>query len=254
MSALRFLLLGMGRRGTAGGGGADDFSTVFGSRLKGWWDVSDAGNRTVVGSDVTALADKSGTGNGLVVDTGTMAYDATGMAGNPKLAFAGGRFKTSTASMVGNSRSFGFFAVCTLATGAAANAALMSFLGSGETYSYAGTTSVIGIVKNSTNAEVEAYWDGALSIKSLSYDSIVRIAAVADGGTDLLTTYVNGVAATAASITGKGPLAALGTFYLGGDPQITPWTGDFGEGAFVVGAITSGEVASIDAALATKWS
>jgi hypothetical protein len=252
------------RSGAAGGGEVapdDTFLTIFGSDLVAWYDASDAASITEVAGAVSQWNDKSGNDDHLTQGTGAAnpTYSATGLGGSqPSLSFDGGDYLISTTDAVapGAVSDFACFVVGRLNAGANANGRFVSYVGTGETTDHSNAASAILLMRDGSNQAVGAYRNGALGVKAVTYDTTFNAASVWSGGNH--TAYVENVAGTPVA-DASGALAAAGTIIVGhgfnaGLPQpASSVTGHISEIAFVKIAPSAGQLTSVQAMLAAKW-
>jgi hypothetical protein len=245
------------RSGSAGGGGEsgpDTFATIFGSDLHAWYDASDAASITEAAGAVSQWNDKSGNAFHLAQGTGAKqpAYSATGLgSAQPAITFdgSGDELQTTTDAFTfpAATSEFAAFLVGRLLVGANGYAGGVVFNVGG---SDVGATAGILLTRANAAEAIGAYRNGDKGLKAITHNTTVRVASVWDDANHTL--YLSNVAGTTVA-DANGALATAGTLFVGGRGGGNYWAGPICEIAIVKRAPTAGELTSVDALLAAKW-
>jgi hypothetical protein len=210
--------------------------------LIGWWDAAVTASLTLSGSNVLAIADLSGAGTNLANSTGLSraTYNATGFNSRPSMMF-NGSFVNSTAFPMGTGNTLTVFAAAQIETFSGSFARLFHYASPGNTDDNSAQSWCIA--RSPGTPQVRLFRNGTQSISTtMSYSTPRRIiGTVSSSG--VITIYIDGVAATSATLGGN--WATGGNFALGTDGSDS-WGGAIAVSGVATGYSDATAVAALD--------
>lgn len=221
-----------------------------------WTDMSVSGNITLSGSNITAIADRSGTGTNLI-NSGTVPYEATGFNGSyPCIHINGATLAILYAPgllPMGTGNTLTVFYVGTCAEGStSAGGRVLSYSTGGNDFNSAAHWMVSNSASLTTNCYITRNNLSSGAAGLTTYPAPYRFIFTIDSS-GIVTAYVNGVAQTTATSTGN--WVSGGNFVIGRQAFLVQdyWAGKIAECGVATGFTSSTDVARLDTYLKNKW-
>jgi hypothetical protein len=242
-------LTGFGARRVAAGGGG--YTPPPGTGWIGLWDASVLAGLTLSGSNITAVADQSGTGNDMGPYSTAPTYNATGFnTSYPAMIFASSTGLKKSSFAFGTGNTLTVFFVGTMNSGTTAFGRAISYFAGGA--NDADNNASFLLSRDNTNNGVTLYRNGNQAIRAMTTGTPHRvIATISSSGVE--TIYVDGVATTGATLNAA--FGASGTLAIGlaAFGITSAWDGAISDVGIATVFTNSTDVASLDSYLQTKW-
>jgi hypothetical protein len=223
--------------------------------LIGWWDAKATSSLTLSGSNITAVADRSGAGNNLTTVTGSPTYSATGFnTTKPAIVFTSanhyGLEKTGFAIGTGNTLTVWY--VGTFSDGSTNVARMISYAANpaGGSYDWNNAGSFIVGLPGSLTTQIQ-FFRNSTGVAYTGTAGNHRVICTVNAGA--IVVYVDGVSVATGTITGN--WASGGTLRLGMEASGNSswWGGPLAEAGIATGFSDATAVGRLDTYLKNKW-